>query len=242
MSDITAAGTGGGAQVAQAAGTVGLPGFGEDGEWEFAPGSVKGYRQWRLISEDGQHWRLVGMHGHHWSAGWQEAQCLSEWRVKPTPHGMAYPVFTGRHPEVPPVEACGCGFWAYHEPPRPDTAMAAQIVPGGGVITSRAVTGVIEGAGRVITGTRGFRCQRARITAFLAPEIRNLTALYVAHLEYWPPAKLSFTEPGEPAGSLREHAGILPWELEAQTARFLSTFGVPAVTSLDALRPYAGRA
>lgn len=49
----------------------------------------------------------------------------------------------------PPIQDCGCGFWAY-------------------TATERTVTnvwGVIHGWGRIVAGPKGFRCQYARIVA-----------------------------------------------------------------------------
>lgn len=50
---------------------------------------------------------------------------------------------------------CSCGFYAYHD---------------GSVYPTGQVTGVIEGYGKTTVGTKGFRCEKARIVALaLAP-------------------------------------------------------------------------
>jgi hypothetical protein len=57
---------------------------------------------------------------------------------------------------------CGCGFWAYWDM----AGLSANRFSTSG--RGLPVLGVIEGTGRVLLGEKGFRSQRARITA-LAP-------------------------------------------------------------------------
>jgi hypothetical protein len=52
---------------------------------------------------------------------------------------------------IPPIQSCGCGFWAYAD---------ARYVP-----ARPFVWGVIHGWGRMVAGPKGFRCQHARIVA-----------------------------------------------------------------------------
>lgn len=48
----------------------------------------------------------------------------------------------------------GCGIWAYHD---------------GSVFEQGAIVGVIHGYGRTTVGTKGFRCDKARIIALALP-------------------------------------------------------------------------
>lgn len=51
--------------------------------------------------------------------------------------------------QAPPIQDCGCGFWAYTKNER----------------ASGMIAGVIHGWGRIVAGPKGFRCQYARIVA-----------------------------------------------------------------------------
>lgn len=148
-----------------------MEGYSETGEWDFAAGSVKGYREWSLrfsrllpdgplVAED----ELRGNWGGSWrGTEWHEADCT----------------FTeSNSSHLPPVEVCGCGFWAHWNCP---TGLVGFTFPHNGVahITRRywgqtgttlpwiklILKGIGEGAGRVIIGERGFRSQKMRIRA-----------------------------------------------------------------------------
>jgi hypothetical protein len=145
--------------VSPRASGAGMPGFGEQ-EFEFAAGVVRGVRNWsmpappfHLNPHAAGNWSprgLRGAAGHRWTSGVLEAACMHDIRHRP-------PV------EFDPLSgtACGCGIWAYwnmsYAPKAAKTS--AETVP---------VAGIIEGTGRIISGDRGFRCQRAVIVA-LAP-------------------------------------------------------------------------
>lgn len=60
-----------------------------------------------------------------------------------------------------PAEGCKCGFWAYNS--------RGRVRPG-----AAALVGVIEGTGQTLVGTKGFRCENARIVAMLDPRERAL--------------------------------------------------------------------
>jgi hypothetical protein len=146
---------------------AGVPGFDGAGskEFEFAVGSVRGLRQWAftgqaaldaalaveadpditVFGKDYKSLLLTGVTGMAWQPGVNEARCNNDRRHEP------------------PVEAdarggaCGCGFWGYWA--MSDKTWHERRLP---------VYGIIEGSGRVLIGTKGFRCQKARIIA-LAP-------------------------------------------------------------------------
>jgi hypothetical protein len=125
----------------------GMPGFAGRGAQDFEPaaGVVTGVRWWGLPAPDltrdplaaDAHWPRRWLHGARagWQPGLNEAACLQ---------GCGHPV---------PEESCGDGHWAFWKvTPYP----LGYDLP---------VLGVIEGSGRVLSGEKGFRCQRARIVA-----------------------------------------------------------------------------
>lgn len=72
-----------------------------------------------------------------------------------------------------PWSPCGCGFWAYWKD--------REIMLWG----SHTVAGMIMGYGRVISGTRGFRCEKARILALAwrpGAEMKARHAVAVRHI------------------------------------------------------------
>jgi len=153
---------------------AGMTGFAETGkrdlgqDFEFALGRVLGLRQWTLHGPDFRGdplnagtggWPtalLAGATGYLWEDGVLEAQCGN---------GRSHPVPTEFDGDVSDYtyggNRCGCGFWAYWS----TSELAGNTFAGSGGLP---VLGVIEGHGRVLLGERGFRSQRAKISA-LAP-------------------------------------------------------------------------
>ena len=76
------------------------------------------------------------------------------------------------HPHQVPAPECSCGFWAYWQDPiffgawngnhfsTPRFAVNESDVP---------VCGIIDGWGRTLAGPKGFRSEKAKITALLVP-------------------------------------------------------------------------
>lgn len=158
-------GGGGGGSIPRGSGSgmQGFAGRGEitmaelDFEPEFEMQPVRGLRQWSLVSPDLRRdphdgvWipgALTGATGWSWPDGVLEAYCNN---------GRDHPVPT----ETDQGGACGCGFWAYWDM----LSLAANRFGSG---TGIPVIGIIDGYGRVLIGEKGFRSQRAKITA-LAP-------------------------------------------------------------------------
>ena len=151
---------------------IAMEGFSEGGELPLAIGTVKGYRNWYLTLvrefDDWEFHSLTGAFNGQWtSADWQEAMC-------------AAPECSREHPEDAPVpvDGCGCGFWAYWKRPGAAPGMMASTdwVFEGTWNSGRpwiriTFTGVAEGAGRTIIGSKGFRCQRMRVLA-IAPALQ----------------------------------------------------------------------
>lgn len=116
---------------------TGAPGFGElrgpDAGPNMAVGSVRGLRMWALSGG-----AMHGSYGGTWVPGENEAVCYAGGGLK-------------HDPTLLPAAGCGCGFWAYWK--ADDAARHGQ----------GYIVGVIEGYGRTRIGTKGFRCQKARI-------------------------------------------------------------------------------
>lgn len=164
----------------------GMQGFSEAGDWDFAAGSVKGYREWHLKfnrSAFGD-WKpsttLIGHWGGEWQgSAWQEAECrMGDFSaMRWTYYGDMPPV---HGPEGIPADLCGCGFWAYWERDGKHAESAPFIFPFTSALDwdydpfhcwcKFSVRGVGEGAGRTIIGEKGFRSQKMRIKAVALPD------------------------------------------------------------------------
>lgn len=131
-------------------GTAGEPGFGGSDEPGFSFGSVHGYRYWAVDPAEGI---LLGMHAT-WEPGENNAACLSGGVID----GVRV---HGKH-EIVPQGACFCGFYAYWQLPPPYPVPPSMV----------AVPGVIEGWGLVLPGSKGFRCQVAKVVAIAWPGTR----------------------------------------------------------------------
>lgn len=141
--------------------------FGDRGAYPLALGSVFGVRWWSL---DSSGW-LKGVNAT-WGPEVNEATCL---RTVETPSTAAFrawargegpSVLPDQLPAVPvipnprheaPDDGCACGFYAF---------WTAEPAP---VRARFPVAGVIEGFGRTVVGSRGFRCGKARIVALHIP-------------------------------------------------------------------------
>lgn len=140
-------------------------------DFEFAAGSIKGMRTWRADDQG----RLRGVtHPMVWLPGENVSTCRigGGGRYTPCPKARTGdgwyvtfgrptcedPVCTPRGHYAAPSEdkrhhfdpECECGFWAYDEDHYTNHG---------------DVCGVIEGYGRTTIGTKGFRCEKARIVA-----------------------------------------------------------------------------
>lgn len=125
-----------------------------------AVGSVRGYRAWR-VRANGMLTPLVYATAE-WDRGAEEhlAACHgspSVGQVEERPgedsHLRQGRIALWRNSHT--MESCRHGFYAYYDPKQ-----AAASAPGHPV-----VTGVIQGYGETLIGTKGFRCGKARILA-----------------------------------------------------------------------------
>ncbi len=145
------------------AGRAGMREF-SDADYSLIMGSVRGFRWYSLTAPDLRQnpfgnlndlWKnsdsrwLRGQQSFEWQSGINTARCMND------------------DTHVPPVEwdektgaECGCGFWAYWQPNQHEMS--------GGRAGTLPVLGVIEGTGRIVIGTKGFRSQYAKIIAVTA--------------------------------------------------------------------------
>src|SRR6266487_1610408 len=117
---------------------------GESRDISLAFGTVRGIREWTAdLSFNSV--TLRGVYGNYWKPGVNEAACG---RIDS---------YGNYHRHRCAAKGCTCGFYAYWN-------------RGGNIITHCPVgvryvpvAGVIEGWGRTVTGSRGFRCEKAKI-------------------------------------------------------------------------------
>lgn len=136
---------------------------GGDAGRALVPGSLRGYRTWRLRRPrslaDDRTLPLTSVTRRH--IVWPPAL-----RARCEPGDVGFPApwsppVTGDHPA--PQTGCNCGIYAWYAPT--DT----------GMISAR-VFGAIEASGLVLMGERGFRAERARITAVVTRNRRLAAA------------------------------------------------------------------
>ena len=141
------------------------------GGLDFAIGVVRGVRTWE-VSEKGI---LNGIVYHQaWTPGENHALCrksdvqaYSGLLVPGVGVAMMPTTETTETAFKPPSPGhlfnCQCGFYAYYD--------GSNDYYKGDYAEIRRMTGVVEGWGEVLVGTRGFRCTRARIVALYSSEI-----------------------------------------------------------------------
>lgn len=108
-------------------------------------GTITGKRAWRVVREDGKVALRSYAFEYHWQPGVNKAICAGNGGWNPA--------------HVTAQQTCHCGFYAYY---RDSTSYHIPYSP-------RTVSGVIEGWGRTTIGRLGFRCEKARIVALVAP-------------------------------------------------------------------------
>jgi hypothetical protein len=127
------------------------------------PGSLRGYRTWRLlrrrtyVPDDALPLTSVTRRGVVWRPS-LTARCT------PSDTGTAHPwspTLTGDHHA--PQAGCSCGIYGWYAPT--DTGMV-----------SARVFGVIEASGLILMGERGFRAQAVKIAGVVTRNRRVTTA------------------------------------------------------------------
>jgi hypothetical protein len=106
----------------------------------FAVGSLIGLRSWRTKDHM---LTPTSMIDHTWEPGENHARCIPGTRRPPEEHRLV-------------GMDCMCGFYAYFDGKN-------------NYATSVTVSGIIEGYGRCVYGTQGFRCEKAIVRALVRP-------------------------------------------------------------------------
>lgn len=150
----------------------------------FVAASLKGSRSFRVDSDG---WLTGVIHRARWFPDWNQAECLTvDWlcdiqqtraagRIPSHDHTNISckqgPRPCGNTPNLAPSGSDRCGFYGYFSGSM-DYASQSN------------VSGVVEAAGRVVVGPRGFRAARARVTALYLPPYTNDTTLLFAPITY----------------------------------------------------------
>ena len=176
---------------------------GGDGGRALVPGSLRGYRTWRLLSRhadlpDGA-LPLTSVTRHVVWPPTLEARCRPP---DVGPHA-AVPLTGSLAPHRSPSRKCDCGIYAWYAPN--DTA-----------ILGARVFGAVEASGLVLMGDRGFRAERARISAVVTRNRRLAAACAAAGvavygrrrhlLRDYPPEDLSALLPTNPNSEPELHS------------------------------------
>lgn len=144
----------------------GIAGFdGATDGYEFAIGSVHGLRQWKLPFDAAFHATMASAAVPSVSALWPEGTeppLLTGVTGMAWPPGIVQATCNNYRDHEPPVEfdakrgtTCGCGFWGYWS--MADRTWHDKL----------PVFGIMEGTGRVVIGSKGFRAQKGRIIALM---------------------------------------------------------------------------
>lgn len=146
--------------------TPAKPAGGEFSGVEFAAGVVTGARSFKVDKLG----RLIGItYPSVWMPGENHAKCLirtvSSYALM---YGTGDSVRTSERPDEHSMTTCGHGFYAYYD-------------GSNDYYSEGYVSGVVEGYGESVIGTRGFRASKARIVALHIPAdvptvTRNLIA------------------------------------------------------------------
>lgn len=114
----------------------------------FAAGSLMGMRAWIIADNWASHGLLTGVyHRYPWTP---DVNVATHWGPVPA-----------RGCDLISLD-CLCGFYAYYD----GSNDYLQDRVGW---SDWRIAGIIEGWGRCVVGTRGFRCQRAQIQALVTP-------------------------------------------------------------------------
>lgn len=117
-------------------------------ETELFPGTLRGYRSWRVYKEGLRPPVLQAYNWDHvfWEPGVNQATCVVT-RDVIGPGKTVHP-----RPQDAPVQACTCGFYATYDFSFPVAGM-------------NSIRGSIKASGRIILGTNGFRAEKVEVEA-----------------------------------------------------------------------------
>ena len=126
---------------------------------QLVPAAFCGFRSWQFRELGGQPVGVQSVTYHYdWVPGVNTATCMRR-----TTAGVLYgaPMCKG----LVSID-CGCGFWAFTGSPQQWFGGEGPRHPSGGYAWT---CGTVEGYGRVVLGPKGFRCEKAIVTAFVRP-------------------------------------------------------------------------
>jgi hypothetical protein len=134
-------------------------GFGresESGNEKVVPGSLRGYRHFRMnLVQDERAGKLLSVNHHIPFEPVTEALCNPNGQRKQSPlHDADVPV---------PAKKCTCGIYGWYNPKDIDNHSSMFLN------LDMRITAVIQASGKVILGTTGFRAQRAQVVATVEP-------------------------------------------------------------------------
>lgn len=138
---------------------------------DFALGTVRGFRRWK-VDVAGTLKPVSYYSSHSWGPGENHAECGC------SPSSEQLPKIEGEDwkernlrveawRDTATFEDMSCGFYAYFD--GKDS--------GGHGSTDPNISGVIEGYGEVLIGTKGFRAKKARIIALAVPAFEGIWRL-----------------------------------------------------------------
>lgn len=210
-------------------------------DYDFAAGSIKGLRSWGMDSLG----RLHGVtHAEVWLPGENVAICKkSTSTMCPEFARRGTDVFALRPPHFRPCGAAGCDGYSHHLEPRshsfsPSCDCGFWAYDEHTFKDHGPVVGVIEGYGRTTIGTRGFRCEKARIVALCRDyggAVLSLSA-WLRLQQLYPDAEF-FEDFGE---MVSKHGGVLrQWDPVGED---FWTKSVAQARTGDALTQYLNQA
>jgi len=195
---------------------------GGDSGRPLVPGSLRGYRTWwragrRASLPDGM-LPLTSVTRRHviWDTT-LSARCVPRDTARSGPGSAEVP---NDHPA--PRAGCNCGIYGWY-------------APGDAGIVSASVFGAIEASGRILMGERGFRAERARITAVVTRNRRVAAACTRAGIAVYRRRRelLRDLPPDDPSSLLGDRPGDHPgrwwarWLAGVDQTCWLAVWGIP---------------
>ena len=135
-----------------------------------------GFRAWELShdrelqspSDPDLHTMSSLVQNYQWHEGLNRATCMLSMQEKASRRARNIPECSY------PTKRCSCGFYAYYDvdtwSQHPSSAAKFQ-----------RIHGVIEGYGRCVVGSKGFRAENALIVALLIPEPDDISRQWLGH-------------------------------------------------------------
>jgi hypothetical protein len=132
-------------------------------------GTLTGYRAWKIdnilleLIEEKPSW---GRHSYLYSLNY-----ITRWKVDK--YKAACIKEKTNHAGDAPVSTCHCGIYGCHDPNVAETYT---------FLYNNAIRGAFQAWGKIILGTKGFRCQYARVCALTYHSIDIRTRAVIDHI------------------------------------------------------------